>query len=601
MCGINGFTWPDKNLVMMMCEKTRNRGPDDEGIFVDENVSLGHRRLSIIDLSPKGHQPMSSEEKTAWIVYNGEVYNFREIRQELETKGRRFDSRTDTEVILQSYLQWGTESFDRFNGMWAFAIYDKKNMEIILCRDRFGIKPLYYHIGPKGLVFSSMISGILCHNVQTAPNDRAIMQYLSFNLEQHTKETFFKNIYSLEPGCYLIWDLKTNTCKITKWYSPKIRENTSSEAVKEAFIESVRSQTVADVPIGSCLSGGLDSSSIVCVLNRFLEYPFFTFSFQAPNTPIDETKYILEVGRNTNTKQFFTQLSADDFLSEVGDFVTSLEEPVLSMSPYAQYRVMKLAHQQGAKVLLDGQGGDEIFAGYVYYFSYRYWGLFKQLHLLKLMREWYYYVRNFKNFFPIGMFGFMTLPKVIQRLVWKNVLNNWVNHDLLKELCGNEFDPRWDRISLAEALKLTLFSTAIPHLLFWEDKNSMRWSIESRVPFLDVHLVETALSQEPEAKLKDGRTKATYKEAVKDILPPLIYNRKDKIGFAAPAKELLKEPKVAEFCRDIFYSESFKNRPYWKWEKVLDKFYEHTEGSKNHERTIWKCLNLELWLRSFFG
>jgi asparagine synthase (glutamine-hydrolysing) len=601
MCGINGFTWPDEKLVRAMNEKTRNRGPDDAGVLVDEHISLGHCRLSIIDLSPKGHQPMSNEDGTVWIVFNGEIYNFQELREKLVQKGHIFKSKTDTEVIIHSYEEWGTACFDMFNGMWAFCIYDRKKGELILSRDRFGIKPLYYYIDDRGLVFSSMISAILCHNVKTRPNDKAIMQFLAYNLAQHDANTFFENIYTLLPGHFLKWDLRTKNYSVTKWYSPKVRSDTSKEAVRNAFIESVRIHTVADVPIGSCLSGGLDSSAIVCVLNRFLNYPFYTFSFAVPDTPVDETKYVLEVGRQTNTKQFFTRLYEDEFLEEVEDFVISLEEPVAGLSPYAQYRVMKLAHEQGAKVLLDGQGGDEIFAGYVYYFSYRYWELLRRLKILKLLREMALYVHNFKNFYPIAMFGFTLLPRKVENLLWRTVLNNWVNYELLQKLCGEENDPRWDRIPLNDALRLTLFSTAIPHLLCWEDKNSMRWSIESRVPFLEVNLVETALSQPPEAKLRDGRTKVTYKEAVEGILPPMIFNRKDKIGFAAPAKDLLRSPKVADFCRDIFFSESFKNRPYWKWEKVTKKLSEHIEGKKNHEQVIWKCLNLELWLRAFFS
>jgi asparagine synthase (glutamine-hydrolysing) len=600
MCGINGITWPDENLIRAMNDKTRNRGPDDSGVLLDENISLGHRRLSIIDLSPKGHQPMSNEDDTVWIVFNGEIYNFQEIKDKLLKKGHVFKSHTDTEVIIHSYEEWGTDSFDMFNGMWAFCIYDKKRNQLILSRDRFGIKPLYYHVDGRGLIFSSMISAILSCDVKTKPNDRAIMQYLAYNLAQHKEYTFFENIFSLQPGCFLKWDLKSKDYSVKKWYSPKVRFDTDSQALHDTLIESIRTHTVADVPIGSCLSGGLDSSAIVCTLNQILKYPFYTFSFVAADPSLDESKYILEVGRQTNTKQYFTRLSDDDFLREVEDFIISLEEPVMSLSPYAQYRVMKLAHEQGAKVLLDGQGSDEIFAGYVYYFAYLYIDLLRHFKLIRLAREMFLYVRNFKNCFPIAMFAFMLLPKKIQSVIWKKSINTWINHKLLYNLCPNESDPRWDRKPLDEILRLTLFSTAIPHLLSWEDKNSMRWSIESRVPFLDVNLVEIALSQPPESKLKDGRTKATYKEAIADILPAMIRDRKDKIGFAAPAKDLFKSPKVADFLRNIFYSDSFKNRPYWKWKTVAKKLAEQIEGKKNNEQVIWKCLNIELWLRAYF-
>ncbi|MGD0785079.1 MAG: asparagine synthase (glutamine-hydrolyzing) [Sedimentisphaerales bacterium] len=600
MCGINGFSWADQKLINAMNQATCNRGPDDEGVFTDENVSLGHRRLSIIDLSPAGHQPMCNEDETFWIVYNGEVYNFQEIRWQLEKLGHKFKSRTDTEVIVHAYEQWGVKSFDMFNGMWAFCIYDKKKQEMLLCRDRFGIKPLYYCRQDDKIIFSSMISGILAHNIQTSPNVKAIMNFLAYNLEHCDKETFFNNIYSLEPGNYLKYDLKTKRANIEKWYAPELRNNVSVEDVCRSFVESVKSQTIADVPIGSCLSGGIDSSAIVCTLDKFLPYKFFTFSFTIPGSPIDESRYIKEVGRLTKTEQYFTEMNEDDFLSEFPDFVKALEEPVLGLSPYAQYRVMKLAHRQGAKVLLDGQGGDEIFAGYVYYFSYRFFDLIKRGKVLQLIKEMYLYLRNFKQLMPFGLFAFMLMPKRLKNGLWKMIVNRWINHNLLEQSAGKGSDPRWQGMSLDEALRLTLFSTAIPHLLRWEDKNSMRWSIESRVPFLDLHLVELALSLGPGQKLQNGKTKVIFKDAIKDILPEMIKNRKDKIGFGTPVDEFFRKPGIADYCKEIIYSDSFKQRPYWRWDKVEKMFSRHIGQKGNFGKDIWKWINLELWLREYF-
>jgi asparagine synthase (glutamine-hydrolysing) len=600
MCGINGFSWGDQKLIGAMNQATCNRGPDDEGVLVDGNVSLGHRRLSIIDLSPAGHQPMCSEDETVWIVYNGEVYNFQEIRSQLESFGHKFKSRTDTEVIIHAYEQWGVKCFDMFNGMWAFCIYDKQRQELILCRDRFAIKPLYYCLQDGKLIFSSMISGILAHNIKQTPNQKAIMEFLAYNLEHCGKETFFNNIYSLEPGNFLKYDLKTKKLNIGKWYIPKLRENVSIDDIRRSFVESVKSQTVADVPIGSCLSGGIDSSSIVCTLDKFLPYKFYTFSFIAPGHSIDESKYIKEVGRLTKTEQFFTEVSEDDFLNEFPDFVKALEEPVLGLSPYAQYRVMKLAHQQGAKVLLDGQGGDEIFAGYIYYFSYRFFDLLRRGKILSLGKEMFLYLRNFKNPMPFGLFAFMLMPNWLKHGLWKTIVNRWINHELLEQLTGKGADPRWAGLPFDDALKLTLFSTAIPHLLQWEDKSSMRWSIESRVPFLDLHLVENALSLKPEQKLMAGKTKVIFKEAVKDILPEMISGRKDKIGFGTPVDEFFRKEKIINYSKDIIYSDSFKHRPYWNWSKVEKMFTKHIQQKDNFGREIWKWINVEVWLKTFF-
>jgi asparagine synthase (glutamine-hydrolysing) len=211
------------------------------------------------------------------------------------------------------------------------------------------------------------------------------------------------------------------------------------------------------------------------------------------------------------------------------------------------------------------------------------------------------YLRNFKEFLPFGLFAFMLMPNWLKNGLWKTVVNNWINHNFLEEVCGKNSDPRWQGMSLDQAMRLTLFSTAIPHLLQWEDKSSMRWSIESRVPFLDLHLVETALSLASEQKLQNGKTKIVFKEAVKDILPEMISSRTDKIGFDTPVDEFFRKEKIAAFCREIIYSDSFRNRPYWKWKKIEEMFLLHINNKKNYGREIWKWINIELWLRTFFN
>ena len=599
MCGINGFNWEDEDLVREMNKITRHRGPDDEGIYIDRAISLGHVRLSIIDLSKRGHQPMSNEDETIWIMHNGEIYNFKELGEELLKKGHKFRSRTDTEVVIHAYEEYGLESVSRFNGMWAFCIYDKNKDILVLSRDRFGIKPLYYYIDEDKIIFSSMIAGILCHDIETSPNDKAIIEYLAFNLEDHRQYTFFENIYSLAQGSILIYDLKTKQHNIRKWYHPKVRGPKKENDLRDIFVESVKLRTVSDVPVGSCLSGGIDSSTIVCTLDKFLDHTFYTYSLIAPGSPTDESKYIKEVGRNTDTKQFFITMNEEEFLEEIHDFIVAQEEPVTGLSPYAQYRVMKLAHEQGAKVLLDGQGGDELFAGYIYYFSWYFYELFTKFKWYTLIKEMGLYLRNFKNIFPHAMFIFLLLPDSIKYIVWKEFMNKWVNHELLEKLC-EEKDPRWKAMSLKDGLLLTLFSTAIPHLLRWEDKSSMRWSIESRVPFLDVVVVESASSLPSEQKLHNGRTKVIFKRAMKDILPEMIKNRTDKIGFGTPVDDFFRNEKIMAFSKEIIYSECFKNRPYWNWEEVEKAFIGHIENKKNAGPTIWKWINLEIWLREFF-
>ncbi|MBT4513003.1 MAG: asparagine synthase (glutamine-hydrolyzing) [Chloroflexi bacterium] len=598
MCGINGFNWPDKAILEKMNHALRHRGPDGEGTCVDERVSLGHRRLSIIDLSERGKQPMCNEDGSIWLVHNGEIYNFQELRKGLEQKGHVFKSDTDTEVIIHAYEEEGVDCFNHFNGMWAFCIYDMNENKLILSRDRFGIKPLYYYADDQHFIFSSMIAGILCHDIKTSPDDKAIMEYLAFNLLHHQDYTFFKNIYSLMPGSVLHYDLTEKKCAVEQWYQLKNLPESDENAIQESFIASVQARTVSDVPIGSCLSGGMDSSAIVCTLNKFMDGTFNTYSLVVPESPFDETRYIEEIGRVTDTRQFFTTIDEDQFFNEIHDFVVSQEEPVTGMSPYAQYRVMKLAHEQGAKVLLDGQGGDEIFAGYIYYFSYYFYELLRSFRFLTLAKEMMLFLKNFKSFYPHAMFLFLLLPNRMKHFAWNRFSHSWLNHDMLEQLCQVK-DPRWQAMDLKGGLLLTLFSTAIPHLLRWEDKNSMRWSIESRVPFLDFRLVELANSLRSEQKLRNGRTKVAFKKAMHGIIPEVISNRKDKIGFAAPVDEFFRSERVVEFSREIINSESFRQRPYWKWNEVNELFTAHIKGKKNIGDTIWKWINLELWMRHY--
>lgn len=600
MCGINGFNWADDELIRRMNDAVKHRGPDGEGVYVDDFVSLGHRRLSIIDLSKAGKQPMCNEDGSIWLVYNGEIYNFSDLRSRLQKEGHLFQSRTDSEVIIHTYEEFGVDCVKQFNGIWAFCLYDQTRNVLILSRDRFGVKPLYYYMDNDRIIFSSMIAGIMCHHIKTAPNDKAIIQYLAFNLEHHEDYTFFENIHSLTPGSLMTYDLKRRSHTINKWYVLSPRKANDHSIIRDAFEHSVTRQTVSDVPIGTCLSGGVDSSAIVCVLNRVLDQKFNTYSLVAPGSPLDETRYIKEVGKVTNTEQFFTTISAQVFIDEVQDFVVAQEEPVTGLSPYAQYRVMKLANEKGAKVLLDGQGGDEVFAGYDYYFAYYFHELLVKLKFHILLKEMALYVKNFHNIYPLAMFGFLLLRHRVKRIIWNRLLNQWIDHDLLCKVLDDKTDPRWEAMSLNDGLLLTLFYTAIPHLLRWEDKNSMRWGIESRVPFLDHELVEIAYSLPSNQKLCNGRTKVAFRRALDGTIPNVVRDRKDKIGFATTVDDLFRDDAVVTFLKQIVYSDSFKERPYWKWDKVEKLFSAHINGKRNAGDTIWKWVNLELWLRSFF-
>lgn len=602
MCGINGYTWKQSGLIERMNHATRFRGPDDEGVFSDSAVTLGHVRLAIVDLSSAGHQPMSNSQGTRWIVYNGEVYNHQEIRVELVKAGHAFQSRTDTEVVLHAYEEYGPECLHRFNGMWSFAIYDQVKQQVVLARDRFGIKPLYYAFQDGRLIFSSMIAGIRLHGAGAQPNERAVMQWLAFNLQHHRDETFFDGVYSLLPGHLLVYDLRSRTWRRERWYTPTATHRGATTGdLRAAFVRSVQRRTMSDVPIGVCLSGGIDSTAITCVLDKHLDEPFNTYSLVVPGSNFDESKYIDEVARHAKIRSNKTQIDAATFLEDLDDFVLAMEEPVTGLSAYAQYQVFKLAHQHGAKVLLDGQGGDEILAGYVYYLGYHFWELFRGMRWPQLAHQMWRSWRNFNSLFPHAMFGFLLMPERARRAAWSKWICPWINHEYLAQVCGRETDPRWRRCTVKESLRQTLCSTSIPHNLLWEDKSAMRFGIESRVPFLDVDFVELAMSLPTEELLSTGETKIAFKRAIADFLPTMIRDRKDKIGFEAPVDELFRDANVSRLLRDIFGSDRFSSRPFWRAERMRQKLEDHLARRRQAGETLWKCLSLELWYRTNFG
>ena len=608
MCGINGFNWPDRALVKKMNEALKHRGPDGEGIYLDERVSLGHRRLSVIDLSEKGKQPMCNEDGSIWLVYNGEIFNFQELRRELEQKGHFFKSNTDTEVIIHAYEEWQFKCLDRFNGMFAFALYDSIRKIIFLARDRFGIKPLYYYSDNSKFIFSSEIKGILCHPVERKPNDKIIIDYLCFSLLQHTNETFFKDIYQLMPGQYLIYGCEDHDMSIKQWYQLQVKtdplnEKATIEEIRDLFTDSVRLRMIADVPVGSCLSGGLDSSSIVCTMRRLSpEGDIRTFSIIFPGQKIDESDYIKEVTDAADLKSFLISPDESNLFEDLPDLIRTQEEPFTGPSVYGQYKVMELAHQNGMKVLLDGQGGDEVLGGYSYYFGFYFYELFKRLNWLQLSREVIHYYNYFRDTLPLQILVFLLLPRWVKTRSWKRRVN-WVNPELYKKLFVNgALDPRWAGKSLGDGQSITISYSSIPHLLIWEDKNSMRWSVEARIPFLDYRLVEKALALPPEDKLRDGVTKYIFRKAMAESIPEKITNRRDKIGFEVPEDQWLKSKKMVEFIRDLIESKSFSERKYWDYGLVKTQFQKYMSNTHYHgqmARDIWKWVNLELWMRQF--
>jgi len=604
MCGVNGFTWDDPQLIRRMNEALSHRGPDDEGVFNDGKVTLGHCRLSIIDLSPRGKQPMSNEDDTIWIAYNGEVYNFSQIRTELQERGHHFSSATDTEMIIHAYEEWGPSCVGRFNGMWGFAIYDQKNGQLLLCRDRFGVKPLYYVRDERGLMFSSEIKGLLPGLQNRSAHPRAVYEYLAFGFTDHRRETFFSGVERLMPGEWLIYDLRTGKVQTERWYRLEERMGLVQGSqdpvpnVRSLFMDSVQYRMVSDVPVGSCLSGGIDSSAIVYGMRAIRpQSQIKTFSMVFPGQRLDESRFVDTVTQDAEVESYRVTPTPDELRQDLLDLVRAQEEPFRSISIYGQYRVMKLAHQHGMKVLLDGQGSDELFAGYFIYFKYYLFeclrkGRFEEaIEVAKVIG----FNKSDLFLFPLAVIG--------SRLGLEGPLKAFWNRGLgyLRPFYqGPSANPFGERgFDLNQALLSDLLCYSIPQLLRYEDKNSMRWSIETRVPFLDFRLAELASSLPSSYKIRRGRTKHILRQALEGLVSSSILGRRDKIGFATPDGDWLNTPQINVLMDEILASPLFRSRPYWDPENVVNIYREHRAGRRGHSESLWRILNTELWLRAF--
>ncbi len=613
MCGICGIINLNNDQaqgfkVSHMMKKLKHRGPDDEGTFVHSNVALGFVRLSILDLSSSGHQPMFDDDGRFLIIHNGEVYNYLELRRELESYGYTFHSNTDTEVILKSYLKWGEACLSRFNGMWAFCIFDTHTKNLFISRDRFGIKPLYYYRDDKRLIFASELPPILSIlDTKPKPNNQAIFDYLVFNRTDQTEDTFFEGIKKLQHGHKIVIandGSSEPTIQFEKWYDLKSRVEASSPFVDAAEYKTLFSSAVAlrlrsDVPVGVCLSGGLDSSSIVSVLLKdFKKHDLNTFSavYGAGKTG-DESSFIKTYSNSLNN-MFFTTPDAHSLFEDLPQFVAAHGEPIPSTAPYAQFKVMELA-SKNVVVTLDGQGADEQLGGYHYFFGYYYKDLLKQLKLWTLLIEVFKYLSLHKDTYGLKSFAYFMMPSKLKTAarvgekgyLYKSFAENYSSNNTI---AGHLYDSD----SLTKSL-MDHFEYKLEHLLKWEDRNSMYFSLESRVPFLDYRLVERTLACDSHKIINNGWTKHILREAMRGILPEEIRLRKDKIGFMTPEDEWFREDIFKNFISNILESDSFKSREIID-NKVAKRLYEkHLNKKHQISKEIWKWIHLELWFREF--
>ena len=606
MCGISGFIGPrDHDLLVAMTERIVHRGPDDQGLHETDVASLGHRRLSIID-PELGHQPLSNEAGDLHLVYNGEVYNFRELRSELEAAGHLFQTRCDAEVVLVAYEEWGAACVERFNGMWAFAILDERLGQLVLARDHLGIKPLYFAEAGGRFLFASEIKALLAER-ELVPevDDERLAGYLLLGLHDHDDGSFFRGVRQVPPATVVTVSFEHTQHyerRAHRYWEPRLSsdEPADPERFREVFERAIQRRLVADVTVGTCLSGGLDSSSIVCVMSKLLAEhapdsssmgdQLRTFSAVFDGDPIDEQEYIRPVLAISGAASDFVRPQSSELFDDLPVVVWHQDEPMVSSGPYAQYRVMQLANGK-AKVLLDGQGGDELLAGYAPYQYVYLRQLAAERKVDLLARE----ARGAADVLaPLVRNRLASRKKAVDPALYCRPLLG----DPTRSKAAREADHR-AQANLKQRLAQDLTEYSLPSLLRYEDRNSMAWSIESRPPFLDQELVELVLGLPEDAIIRDGWSRWIFRESMKGTLPDKIRLRRKKIGFTTPEMRWLRKERAV--VQGILRSPSFCSRAYWDGPSIARAFAAACDGDLEESPFFWRVLNAETWLRVFHG
>jgi asparagine synthase (glutamine-hydrolysing) len=568
MCGIAGLVNKDGRPVderelVGMCDVIRHRGPDDGGTFIEGSVGLGSRRLAIIDLSPAGHMPMASADGGLVIVYNGEIYNHIELRAELEAAGHRFRSGTDTEVILASYAQWGEDCLSRFNGMWGFALLDRARSKIFCARDRFGVKPFNYFDSPRRFGFGSEIKQLL-PMVGARTADRAlILDYLLTSATDYDQErSYFSEVRKLPAGHCLTYDLRAGSFSIRRWYVPA-KVDLSGAGLPEIkaeferrFTRSVALRLRSDVVVGTCLSGGLDSSVISAFASEMHRARGGKTSFKAVTAisvdpATDESAYAKAVVDRCGLDWVRTRPDHEQFVASLVDVMVAQEEPFPTPSMILQYFVMKAAREAGITVLLDGQGGDELLLGYP---------IHRGQHLRSIMRTRGPIAAAFElaRLHRAGTVPIRTLLKYVVGSTSASARARFYSrrHRHLRQggrIPGSLSWMQDGMPGMEDMQHLDVFRNVLPQLLRFEDRNSMAWSVESRLPFLDFNVAELCLSMPVEAKLGNGWSKFVLRQVAADHLPAEVAWRRSKFGFEAPDNDWL-DPHRAIMRRDVISS-----------------------------------------------
>lgn len=618
MCGIAGILRPAgatvrADEIVRLTDLIAHRGPDDAGLHLDGPVGLGHRRLSIVDLSPAGHQPMASADGSAWIVFNGEIYNHVELRRQLEGLGHSFRSSTDTEVILAAFRQWREDCVARFEGMWAFAIWEPARRRLFCSRDRLGIKPFYYALANGSFAFASEIKAVLASGVVPARADPgALRLQLVYRARTASDATCFEAVRQLPPAHNAVFE--DGRLSLHRYWDTDARDDPGdwrgpdlATRFLDELGQAVGSHLRSDVPVGACLSGGLDSGSLALLASRRMATPLRTFSVTYPGTPFDESRWIHALtAQERNLAPSESSPDGSDLIDVLERATWHYEEPLWGHSVYSWWQVMKSVHAGGIKVVLNGQGADELLAGYPRYYP-------TYLRQLLLTGRWPSFVRNFEGFRrQQGGLSRAALLRDLATPFWPD----WLRRGARLAGRGQAYDDRFLAPALrsmrdpgAEALARRAFNsldrhlrsdltaTRLPELLQAEDRFSMAFSIESRVPFLDRRFVEFALALPAHEKIESGTTKVVMRKAMRGLLPDITVDRRDKQGYPTPGDTWLRQH-GAEYAGDLLASRSFRERGVFD-PAATDAAFAQWRAGNGKLPGLWTWLSTEIWFRRY--
>jgi asparagine synthase (glutamine-hydrolysing) len=649
MCGISVLISPKGqflNKIESMNNIIKHRGPDDEGYYLysvdkkiavnlggintpkevfsfysmdslsgddtsQSNLALGHRRLSIRDTSARGHQPMLSSCDRYSIVYNGEIYAIEDMRNELIALGYQFNSDSDTEVLLYGYVEWKESVLEKLNGMFSFIIFDAELEEVFIARDRFGIKPLYYwHSKANGLAFASEIKQFtVLEGWHAKLNGPRAYDFLNWGQTDHTTQTMFKGVYHVPPGHYCCFSIKTPPKKpsFKCWYEIKSYEYSgsftqASKDFEELFVDAISIRLKADVPIGTCLSGGLDSSSIVCAVNKLLngQQVQKTFSSCSEHAKFDEREFVYEVLKKTNNVDpCLFEIKHEQFSDAISKLIYQQDEPFLSPSVFAEWNVFQQVKKGRVKVTLDGHGADEQLIGYHSFYGSHLFSLFKRFNWFKLFKE----MLALKSLHGYSM-GYSlrkllrgVLPNYLNQILFK-ITNrattkvDWLDTSKLKvDKIQGDFDSKITSVSELSIEQLT--KTSLPKQLRWCDRDSMAHSIESRMPFLDYRIVEFLASIPESYKLNEGVTKRILRESMRSYLPEKVTNRVDKMGFVTPAELWVKsDPEQYKFI----IRQAIKKSNGILSGTAEKRFTGMIDGTLNFDHSFWRAIFFAEWV-----